>query len=111
MTCGSQNANIAVGGGRVQLVGAGRLTAFGNTHANARGKLDNWKSVVEIARWRNFAEVRQTFNTASPVSPWVIFNVGGNDYRVITQIKYEDQIVFIRCVQTHDEYNRTIWKR
>jgi mRNA interferase HigB len=55
-------------------------------------------------------EVRQTFPHADWYRECTIFNIGGNKYRLIAKIYYEDQTVLIRFVLTHAEYDQEKWK-
>lgn len=82
------------------------LRVFWETHADARGPVQGWLSITEKAMWANFAEVRKTFNSADAVGPFVVFNIKGNDYRLITAIHYNRKKVYIRDVFTHSKYDR-----
>jgi mRNA interferase HigB len=62
------------------------------------------------ADWRNLVEARATFRRADPVGTCTIFNIKGNDYRLITKIDYAYQKVFIKYVLTHPEDDRGKWK-
>ncbi|OTP80603.1 hypothetical protein PAMC26510_01395 [Caballeronia sordidicola] len=54
--------------------------------------------------------MKRTFNTVDYVAPFTVFDVGGNKYRVITDIHYNRKKVYIRYVLTHAEYDRNKWK-
>jgi mRNA interferase HigB len=69
-----------------------------------------WYQRTSEAAWKNLAEVRQVFLFADIVGNFTIFNISGNNYRLITFIDYEYQLIFIRCVLTHAEYNKENWK-
>ncbi len=56
------------------------------------------------------AEFRQTFPSADSVGDCIVFNVGGNKYRVIVHLDYEVQTMWIRFVLAHAEYDRERWK-
>lgn len=58
----------------------------------------------------NLAELRQTFPSADLVGDCIVFNVGGNKYRVIVHLDFEVQTVWIRFVLTHAEYDKDRWK-
>lgn len=64
-----------------------------------------WHSIVENAEFRDFHHVKEFFNSADRVSPYVVFDVAGNNYRVITTIHYQAKRVYIRYVMTHREYD------
>ncbi|NJR74911.1 MAG: type II toxin-antitoxin system HigB family toxin [Scytonema sp. CRU_2_7] len=63
-----------------------------------------------MAQSQNFVELRQLFPSADQVSHLTVFNIGGNNYRLIALVDYKYQKVFIRHVLTHAEYNKEDWK-
>ncbi|MBS0490635.1 MULTISPECIES: type II toxin-antitoxin system HigB family toxin [unclassified Phenylobacterium] len=66
-----------------------------------------WHTTTSDAAWNNFAEVKATFNTADYVSDGkVVFDVGGNKYRIVGLIGFRTKRVFILFVGTHAEYDR-----
>jgi mRNA interferase HigB len=60
--------------------------------------------------WQSWADVKAEFGSASLVGNCVVFNIGGNKYRLITRILYPSQKVFILKVMTHAEYDLEKWK-
>lgn len=70
--------------------------------------MQRWLNVVSDAGWHSFADVRSTFLSADLVAPNVVFNAGGNKYRIITIIEFTLKIVFVERVLTHEQYND--WK-
>ena len=79
-------------------------------HADLEGPLDAWFRVAKKAVWRSLAEVRGTFSSADTVGKWTVFNVKGNQYRLIVEINYSSGRIYIRHVLTHTEYDRGGWK-
>ena len=72
-----------------------------------KAALDAWFQEVQRARWRNSAEVKRSYATASVVSAdRVVFNVKGNDYRLVAAIDYRRQIVFVKWIGTHADCDR-----
>jgi mRNA interferase HigB len=65
----------------------------------------HWHTLVEHTRFQDFKHVKQVFGSADYVAPYTIFDVGGNNYRVITVIHYNAGKIFIRWVFTHREYD------
>jgi len=61
--------------------------------------------------FRSFNELREVFPSADMVDNWVVFNIGGNKYRLITSIHFNRGKVYIRHVLTHAEYDKGDWKR
>jgi mRNA interferase HigB len=87
-----------------------RLREFWQQYPDAKAALQGWYQHAAFARWRHFADVRQTFPTADQVSHLTVFNVGGNKYRLVVRIEFEKQRVYIRRVMTHAEYDKDKWK-
>lgn len=75
--------------------------------AALKAALDAWFDEVRRARWRNPADVKRHYRTASVVSAdRVVFNIKGNDYRLVVAIDYEKGIVWIKWIGTHADYDR-----
>lgn len=69
--------------------------------------LDAWYAEVSRATWKNSAEIKQKYRSASIVSAErVVFNIKGNEYRLVVAISYTLQIVLIVWIGTHREYDR-----
>jgi len=75
-------------------------------HRDARQPLAAWFKEAQKAAWRTPHNVKRTYATASILgNDRVVFNVGGNKYRLVVSIRYDLGIVLIRFVGTHAEYN------
>jgi mRNA interferase HigB len=79
--------------------------------ADLEGPLNAWFRIAKRASWKNVAEVRKTFASADGVGKWTIFNIKGNQYRLIAEINYMYGRIYIRHVLTHAEYDRGGWKK
>ncbi len=75
------------------------------------GPISRWYKVATHATWRNLAEVRTTYPRADQVGPYTVFNIKGNSYRLIAKIEYRWQLIFIKALLSHAEYDRGKWKR
>jgi mRNA interferase HigB len=72
-----------------------------------KAALDAWFDEVKKAQWRNAAEVRRSYATASVVTAErIVFNVKGNAYRLVVAIDFEKSIVWIKWLGTHKDYDR-----
>lgn len=72
-----------------------------------KSALDSWYWEVERARWRGPADVKSAYANASIVgSERVVFNIKGNSYKLVAAIDYRRQIVFIKWLGSHREYDR-----
>ena len=78
---------------------------------DAEGPLRAWYSHVShrSVAWRFWADVKLTFGTASIVGTCIVFNIGGNKYRLVSRIFYSAQKVFVLKVMTHAEYDENKW--
>ena len=86
------------------------LKAFWTLFPQAMGPLVAWLKEVERARWRNTADIRARYRTADFVGDKVIFNIGGNKYRLVAGVDFAHARVFIKAVLTHGEYDKEKWK-
>lgn len=84
-----------------------KLVDFYEEHRDAKVALSDWHEKTRQAVWNNFADVRRTFNSADYVgSDRIVFNIKGNDYRLIAMVVYRKKKVYIRFVGTHEAYDR-----
>lgn len=84
---------------------------FARKHARARSSLALWRDVTLNATWKNFDDVKKTFRSADLYRSCVIFDIGGNNYRLIAKINYEREVVTIYEVMTHAKYDKDKWKK
>jgi mRNA interferase HigB len=98
----------------MRVISKSRLTRFWQEpgHADAEGPLKAWYGHAnsKSVSWHSWSDVRADFTTSSLVGNCVVFNVGGNKYRLVTRILYPSQKVFVLKVMTHKEYDRDGWK-
>ncbi|MBX3474148.1 MAG: type II toxin-antitoxin system HigB family toxin [Planctomycetes bacterium] len=83
-------------------------------HANARKPYEAWEQVASAADWRSLADIRQSRADVDRVGKCYVFDIGGNNFRLITKITFaagsKAGIVLVRQLLTHDDYDRTGWK-
>lgn len=94
----------------MRIISETRLRDFWKQNQDAESAMREWIKIVRQADWSSFLEIRQTFNHADVYKNCVIFDVGGNKFRIIAKIEYQKHIVFIRFVLTHSEYDRKEWQ-
>ena len=92
------------------------LRRFWDVHPATEGSLRRWYSVASKADWPNILAVRALFPTADAVTndrgeTLTVFNVGGNNIRIVARVFYSARTIFILHVLTHPEYDRGQWKR
>jgi len=100
----------------LRIISKRRLIDFCMHHSRAKNPLERWNNVTEAAHWKNFQEVRRTFGSTDRViveskRTVVIFDIGGNKYRLISAIHYNMGRVFILRTLTHAEYDENTWRK
>lgn len=90
----------------MEVINENELHQFCKRHSGARKPLGNWLTIVKQATWHSFPEVKGTLGAADYVKDMVIFNIGGNNFRLIAAIDYTGQKVYVLNVMTHAEYNK-----
>jgi mRNA interferase HigB len=93
------------------VISRARLRDFWERHADAERLLQAWYQIVEAASWSDWEDLRRTFPSADRVGRLTVFNVGGNNYRLVARVEYEKHRVYIRAVMTHREYDSNDWKQ
>ena len=76
-------------------------------HPESRAALQVWSKAVRKSEWKNFADVRKTFNSVDSVGGQrYVFNIKGNEYRLVAVIKFTIGYVYVRFFGTHKEYEK-----
>jgi mRNA interferase HigB len=89
----------------MRVIAKRTLREFWEQHADAEQSLKAWYQDAAQATWTSPQDIRQTYATASIVANnRVVFNIRGNQYRLVVAINYAFGIVYIRFVGTHAEY-------
>jgi mRNA interferase HigB len=81
------------------------LLDFSDRHAEARAPLQAWRRAIAAGSFRSFSELRSAFGSVDKVGKFFVFDIGGNKYRLIAAIHFDRQILYIRQVLTHLEYD------
>ena len=83
------------------------LRKFWEKHNDSEQQLKTWYKESSKANWTNPSEIKSEYSKASILkSGRVVFNIGGNKYRLVVDINYQRQWVFIRFIGTHTEYDK-----
>ena len=99
----------------MRLIKGSTLRQYATRFPKAVRPLDDWARLAVSGAWQNFVETRRMFPHADQIKvkngrTVTIFNVCGNDFRLITAIPYDKQKVFVPNFLTHAEYSRNTWK-
>ncbi|MGH7884747.1 MAG: type II toxin-antitoxin system HigB family toxin [Thermodesulfobacteriota bacterium] len=93
----------------MRVISIKKLKDFlGNSkYKNSEQPLRAWHSEAKKANWKTPDDIKKQYRNASFLSNnRVVFNIKGNDYRLIAAIKYEFQIIYIRFIGTHKQYDK-----
>lgn len=83
------------------------LREFWAKHPDCEQQLKSWYREAEKSEWKNTHEIKKEYPSASIVGKnRVIFNIKGNNYRLIVKINFHYQMMWIRYIGTHKEYNK-----
>jgi mRNA interferase HigB len=91
----------------VQVIARRTLRLFWEAHPQAETPLRVWYALISQAAWTGPADVRSQFSSADFVADnRVIFNIGGNKFRLVVRVSYEYGRVLVKFVGTHSEYDK-----
>lgn len=89
------------------VISYGTLRDFFEVHAGAKDALNNWYRLTLQADWANYHEIKDMFNSVDAVgNDRFVFDIRGNNYRIVAMIFFDIRTVYIRFVGTHKEYDR-----
>ncbi|MEK8051039.1 type II toxin-antitoxin system HigB family toxin [Ideonella sp. DXS22W] len=90
----------------MRVIAVSTLRDFWAMHPDAEQPLKAWFDEVSYASWSQPADIKARYRSASVLkNRRVVFNIKGNDYRLIVAIAYHLQIVYVKFIGTHTEYD------
>ena len=90
----------------MRIIAKRTLRTFWTRHPKTKGPLEAWHQEVARADWASPSGVKSQFRAASMLQDnRVVFNIAGNQYRLIVKINYPYRIVYIRFIGTHAGYD------
>jgi mRNA interferase HigB len=94
----------------MKLISNRALRTFAASHPDAEAPLQAFRTLIEYGHYANFAELRATFRSVDKVEDRFVFNIGGNKYRLIAAIAFAPQLLWVKAVMTHTDYDKGGWK-
>lgn len=82
----------------MRIISKKPLREFWTIHPEAKSPLQHWFEVVGNTAFESFGDLRKTFRSADWVEGFVLFNIGGNKYRLIASVHFNTQKVYVRHV-------------
>ena len=90
----------------MHIVAVKFLRAFWEKHLDAEQALKSWVDEAKKATWAQPAEVKERYRNASILkNRRVVFNIKGNDYRLVVSVAYHYQAIYVKFIGTHKEYD------
>jgi mRNA interferase HigB len=91
------------------------LREFWELHPDAERPLRHWYKAATQAQWNSLSEARRHYPHADGVRTesgevLTVFNIGGNKYRLVARVRYDYQLINVRAVLTHREYDEGQWR-
>jgi len=93
----------------MKIVSHRKLKEFYQTpgHENTRTAIERWYEIAEEAEWKNLSDIKVNFPAVDYIgNQHYVFNIRGNNYRLVVVIKFTVGYIFIRFIGTHNEYNK-----
>lgn len=91
----------------MRIIALGTLRDFWKRHPDAEVPLRAWYAAASRAQWTRPGDIKDAYRSASFLANnRVVFNLKGNDYRLVTAVHYNRGMLYIRFVGTHGEYDR-----
>ena len=91
----------------MRIIAKKTLTQYAENHPQAAGSINDWFEKTRRAEWNNLTDIRQTFNSVDYVgNQRYVFNINGNNYRLVVLIIMTSKTVYIRFIGTHAEYDK-----
>lgn len=88
------------------IITKGIIHAFADKHPVAAAPLNDWYGKTKDASWKNPADVKKTFNSADLIgNDRYVFDIGGNNFRLVAMIHINIRTLYIRAILTHKEYD------
>lgn len=83
------------------------LKEFIDKHPQSKSSLEAWWNEAKAANWQNSQQIKEKYASASFVgNNRVVFNIKGNDFRLVVAVAYRFGAIYIKFVGTHEEYNK-----
>jgi mRNA interferase HigB len=90
----------------MRIIAVSHLRVFWEQNPDAEQPLKSWVDEVKKATWNQPAEIKEQYRSASILkNRRVVFNIKGNDFRLVVSVAYRYQAVYMKFIGTHAEYD------
>ena len=93
----------------MRIISEKRIQDAKKEYKSCATALDAWRKVMKKNEFKNFSELKKTFGSVDKVGNKYVFDIGGNKLRLITSVNSAFNIVYIKQILTHKEYDKNQW--
>ena len=91
----------------MRVIAISTLRAFWTKHSDAQTPLMAWYALASRSQWRSTSDIKEAYRNASfTANNRVVFNIKGNDYRLVVLVRYDKGLLFVKFVGTHAQYDK-----
>lgn len=91
----------------MRVIAISTLRAFWTKHSDAQTPLMAWYALASRSQWRSPSDIKEAYRNASfTANNRVMFNIKGNDYRLVVLVRYDKGLLFVKFVGTHAQYDK-----
>lgn len=94
----------------MHIISRKALREFWERYPDSESPLRRWYTIFRRTDYKNFNELRETFPSADWVKGLIVFNIGGNKYRLIAAFHFNRGKIYVRHVLTHEDYDQGGWR-
>ena len=91
----------------MRIIALSTLRAFWIKHPDAQTPLKAWYALASRSNWKSPSDIKEAYRNASfTANNRVVFNIKGNDYRLVVMVRYDKGLMFVKFVGTHSQYDK-----
>jgi mRNA interferase HigB len=91
----------------MRVIAISTLRSFWTKHPNAQTPLKAWYALASRAQWKSPSDIKDAYRHASfTANNRVVFNIKGNDYRLVVLVRFDKGLLFVKFVGTHAQYDK-----
>lgn len=95
----------------MHVISKKKVADFIEKHPTSKGSLESWYKIVSKTDYKSMNELKKHFSAVDNVEGLYVFNISGNNFRLISAIHFNRKKLYIRDILTHSEYDKNKWKK
>lgn len=91
----------------MRIIALSTLRVFWTKHPDAQTPLMAWYALASRSQWKSPSEIKEAYRNASfTANNRVVFNIKGNDYRLVVMVRYDKGLMYVKFFGTHSQYDK-----